>query len=181
MINYVADRRELPTLPPPEGTTIGPWTRADLPRLMELGEGLFSDDDPDALGTFFWRNPYFDPGSLFALKRADGAALALALAITNATFADPTKVDAAMPCFRLGALGTETERHKRIRGLVSFLFASPAAGDVLLSEASRRLEAAGLESAAAQAPSDRPELVAFYDRHFRRQGAFPILDKRLEG
>ncbi len=34
-------------------------------------------------------------------------------------FADPSKIDAAMPCFRLGAFGTERERHKRVNGLFS--------------------------------------------------------------
>ena len=63
--------------------------------------------------------------------------------------------------------------------MVSCLFDDEAIGDALLAEAARRLGAAGRAHAAAQAPSDRGELVGFYGRHFRRQGAFPILSRRL--
>ncbi|HEX8201027.1 MAG TPA: hypothetical protein VF590_11100, partial [Isosphaeraceae bacterium] len=125
-------------------------------------------------------NPYFDPSCLFVLETSRGAApLGLALAIADASYAHPTKLDAAMPCFRLGALGTETERHKRVNGMVSCLATTGEAGEILLAEARRRLEAAGLDHAAAQAPSDQPDLCALYDRHFRRQGEFPILAKPL--
>ena len=51
--------------------------------------------------------------------------------------------------------------------------------EALLSDAARRLEAAGLSHMAAQVPSDCPRLVAFCDRFFRRQGAFPVLTLRL--
>ncbi len=37
----------------------------------------------------------------------------------------------------------------------------------------------GLEKAATQASSDQPDLVAFYDQFFRRQGSFPILSRSL--
>jgi hypothetical protein len=182
MVNYVAELVRLPRRPVPERLAIGPWTHGDLARLLELGEGLFSDDDPEALGTFFWENPYFEPDSLFALRRTDdGRTLGFGLAITNARYADPTKIDAAMPCFRLGALGTEAERHKRVSGLVSFVFESEDHGDILLSEAARRLDAAGLTHAAAQVRADRADLAAFYGRHFRRQGGFPILERPLGG
>jgi hypothetical protein len=178
MVNFVAEVAGLPRRPVPEGQRVAPWDRRDVARLLELGEGLFSEDDPDVLGTFFWENPHFRPDALFALKRGEDT-LGLGLAIADAAFADPTKLDAAMPCFRLGALGTEAERHKRVNGLVSCVFADEPAGEALLSEAARRLGRAGLAHAAAQAPSDRPELVAFYEKHFRRQGAFPVLERRL--
>jgi hypothetical protein len=99
--------------------------------------------------------------------------------VCNSGYADPTKIDAAMPCFRLGAFGTEAQRHKRVNGLYSGVFASEAAGVALLGEAVRRLQSTGLSHVAAQAPSDQPHLVAFYDRHFQRQGAFPILTRAL--
>jgi hypothetical protein len=100
--------------------------------------------------------------------------------VARAGYADPARVDPAMPCFRLGAFGTERERHKRINGMFSCLFEDPTDGDALLAEAIRRLESAGLDRIAAQAPSDRPELIAFYDRHFQRQGEFPIVARKLE-
>ena len=181
MINFVAGTDELPGVAVPDGHALGPLGRDDLPRLIELGRGVFADDDPDRLGVAFWENPFFGPDSLFALREGDGRGeiVGAALAVASTGYADPTKLDAAMPCFRLGALGTERERHKRVNGMVSCVFADEAAGEALLSEAARRFKAAGLGHAAAQSPSDRADLVAFYDRFFRRQGSFPILTLRL--
>lgn len=178
MVNFIAETADLPATPVPPGLAFGPLGRADLPRLLELGRGLLADDDLDRLGVFFWENAWFGPESLFAL-RADGAIVGAAQAIASAAYADPTKLDAAMPCFRLGALGTERERHKRVNGMVSCVFEDESIGEALLAEAARRLGAAGLPHAAAQSPSDRPDHVAFYERFFRRQGAFPILALRL--
>lgn len=180
MINYLADVDRLPRIPLPLGQEIVPVMAEGLRRVLPLGQGLFPEEDPEFLEDFFLTNPYFDPQSLFVLKRTDDDAfLGVGLTIINAAYAPPAKLDAAMPCFRLGALGTETERHKRVNGMVSCLFTTEDAGVVLLAEARRRLEAAGLDHAAAQAPSDRPDQCAFYDRYFRRQGAFPILARRL--
>jgi hypothetical protein len=180
MINYVAATAGLPREPVPADRLIRPLRRGDLPRLRALGRGLF-DADEATLGAFFWENPYFDASSLFALVPAadDEALMGAALLVGNAGYADPTKIDPAMPCFRLGALGTERERHKRVNGLFSCVFDDEATGATLLAEAVRRLEGAGLTHLAAQAPSDQPALLAFYDRHLHRQGSFPILVREL--
>jgi hypothetical protein len=180
VINYLVDVDRLPRDPLPAGQAIVPVPAEGLRRVLPLGRGLFAEEAPEVLEDFFLANPHFDPESLFVLKRTDADAfLGVGLTIINPAFADPGKLDAAMPCFRLGAPGTEAQRHKRVNGMVSCLFTTEAAGAVLLAEARRRLEAAGLTLAAAQAPSDRPALAAFYDRHFRRQGSFPILARRL--
>jgi ribosomal protein S18 acetylase RimI-like enzyme len=180
MINYAADLIRLPHTPVPADESIAPLERAEVSALLALDADLFGGEDDALLQRFFWENSFLDPGSLYALRRnRDGSLLGVGLVVERAGYADPTKIDAAMPCFRLGALGTESERHKRVNGLFSCVFTNEGAGDVLLGEAVRRLEAAGLASAAAQVPSDRPALVAFHDRHFVRQGAFPILSKTL--
>src|SRR5205807_8627485 len=139
------------------------------------------DDEPRELELFYWDHPQYDfPENCFALEdNGSGEILGVYLLVVSDRFADPTKIDAAMPCFRLGALGTERQRHKRVNGLFSCAFVSPREGETLLAEAARRLEEAGLTHIAAQAPSDRPALVAFYDRFFERQGSFPILARRL--
>jgi hypothetical protein len=182
MVNFVAETDQLPVSSLPDGLTLGPLGRDDLPDLLRIGRGLL-DDDPDALGTFFWSNPFFGPDSLFALRPADGPGpiVGAALAVADPRFADPTKIDPAMPCFRLGAMGTEAERHKRVNGMFSCVFDDEAVGESLLAEAARRFTRAGVLHAAAQAPSDRSDLTAFYDRFFRRQAAFPILARRLDG
>jgi hypothetical protein len=180
MINYVGELQRLPSMPVPAELLIAPLDRAEVPGVLAIGGSLFQGEDEALVEGFFWENPYLDPGSLYTLRRSrDGSLVGVGLVVVRAGYADPLKIDAAMPCFRLGALGTETQRHKRVNGLFSCIFASESAGDVLLGEAVRRVKAAGLSHAAAQVPSDRPELVAFYDRYFQRQGSFPILAKSI--
>jgi hypothetical protein len=178
MVNFVAETAALPAGPVPDGLTLGPFGRDELPRLVELGGSLFEAIDLDHFGAFLLENQYFGPDSLFAL-RDGGRIVGMGLAIASTSYADPIKLDAAMPCFRLGALGTERERHKRVSGMVSCVFTDETVGEALLAVAARRFRAAGLAHSAAQAPSDRPDLIAFYERYFRRQGAFPILSRRL--
>lgn len=179
MVNYIARTDELPKLAPVRGMTVGGLTPGDLPRLIEIGGGLFHDR-AEHLQAFYWKNPYFNPDSLFAIRPIGGGPIRGAgLVVTDPSFADPSRIDPAMPCFRLGAMGTEAERLKRINGVVSFAFEDEAVGKALLSEASRRLVEAGVSLAAAQVPSDQEELIAFHDRYFDRQGEFPILSRTL--
>jgi hypothetical protein len=181
MINYVAERARLPQSPVPEGQVLAPLRREDVPRLVDLGQGLFAGESQRDLEDFFWNNPSFGAESLFALRpMGESVIRGAALVVVGAGYADPTRIDAAMPCFRLGAFGTERERHKRINGLFSCVFADPGAAEMLLSEAQRRLVPVGLSHLAAQVPSDRPGLCAFYDAFFQRQGSFPILARRLD-
>lgn len=179
MINYVAELDRLPQTPIPDGWHVEPLTADALPGLVALGAGILPDDEPEPLRRFFWDNPFFGPDSLLALKDPKGRMVAAALLIGNGGFADPTKLDSNMPCFRLGVLGTERERHKRVNGMFSCVFETETAGEVLLAEAARRLRQAGLAHMAAQAASDTPGLCDFYDRNFERQGAFPILSRTL--
>jgi hypothetical protein len=183
MINYVA---ELSRLPAPErlpsNRLIEPLKREDLRQLITLGPGLFADIDEQALERFYWSNAFYGfPESLFALKDGErGKLVGAFLLVVNDRFADPTKIDSAMPCFRLGAFGTERERHKRVTGLFSCVFADQAQGEALLSSALTSLGGQSpLSHFAAQAPSDAGSLCEWYDRLFQRQGSFPILSRRL--
>jgi hypothetical protein len=183
MVNFVTETAALPTTPVPQGLAVGPLGRVDLPELLRLGRGLFTGSDPGRLGDFLWANPGFGPDSLFALRSGDGGGevVGVALVVVRTGYADPLQLDAAMPCFRLGAFGTERERHKRVNGMISCVITRDEVGEALLAEARRRLVAAGLTHAAAQAPSDQAELVRLHERFFRRQGAFPILSRPLAG
>jgi L-amino acid N-acyltransferase YncA len=179
MINFVAELAGLSHEAPPPGTRIAPVDAAELVRAWELGETIFAGEDHGRLTKFFLDNPYFDPTALFALKHENDT-LGIGLAIVNPQYADPTKLDAAMPCFRLGAMGTETERHKRVNGMFSCVFDVETTGEALLAEAIRRFEAASLTHAAAQCRSDQPALRQFYESRFQRQGSFPILARELQ-
>src|SRR5205823_13696313 len=128
---------------------------------------LSSGDDPSAIGRFYWDNPFHNfSESLVALKDAGSGDLRGAgLLVVDDRFADPTKIDAAMPCFRLGSFGTESERHKRVNGLFSAVFADESEGELLLSWlVGARASEAGLAHLAAQAPSDAPAVCDWYDR-----------------
>jgi hypothetical protein len=185
MINYFADAAWMPDKRDlPEDRIIEPLGREEVSQLANLAPGLFSGLEPRSLEAFFWENPFYDfSESFFALKeRRTGKILGACLLVISERFADPSKIDAAMPCFRLGAFGTERERHKRVNGLFSCAFADEAEGELLLAAPDwSRARLAGLTHVAAQAPSDASVLCAFYDRIFRRQGAFPILARRLTG
>ena len=105
---------------------------------------------------------------------------AVSLLVLDDRFADPTKIDSSMPCFRLGAFGTERQRHKRVNGLYSCVFVDEHDGDLLLAASLAAISGKStLNHLAAQAPSDAPALCAWYDRHFERQGSFPILSRPL--
>jgi hypothetical protein len=185
MINYVAEISRLPDRGElPDDRVIEPMGRDDLPQLAALSPRYFAGLEPRSLEAFFWANPFIDfSQSLYALKeRRTGGLLGACLLVISDRFADPTKIDPAMPCFRLGTFGTERERHKRVNGLFSCIFADEAEGELLLRAPDwQRARESGLTHVAAQAPSDAPALCAFYDRVFQRQGAFPILSRLLAG
>ena len=150
--------------------------------LNELAPDVYADEEPGMIERFYGESPFHDfSTSLVALlDRASGSIRGIGLMVVNDRFADPTKIDAAMPCFRLGAFGTERERHKRVNGVFSVVFTDEADGELLLSWlVETRARPAGLHHIAAQASSDAPGLCALYDRFFRRQGGFPIVSRRL--
>lgn len=183
MINYVAEvsRLSLPT-GLRSNRLIEPFSREDLPQLISLAPGLFADSDGRELERFYWNNPFYSfPESLFVLRDSENHKVVGAyLLVVSDRFADPTKIDAAMPCFRLGAFGTERERHKRVTGLFSCVFTDQAEGDLLLSAALASLSGrSDVSHIAAQAPSDAVSLCQWYDRFFQRQASFPILARRL--
>jgi hypothetical protein len=185
MINFLADAAMMPDRPEiPDDRIIERLDRGEVAQLASLSPGLFASIEPRSLEAFFWENPHYDfSENLFALKEGrTGRILGVSLLVLSDRFADPGKVDPAMPCFRLGAFGTERERHKRVNGLFSCAFLDPEDGDLLLAApdwSSARRD--GLAHVTAQAPSDAPALCAFYDHYFKRQGAFPIVARRLAG
>jgi hypothetical protein len=185
MINYIADLSRLPSCGElPDNRLIEPLGREAASHLVALAPGLFSGVEPRSLEAFFWEHPSYDfSESFFALKeRGSDRVLGAGLLVISDQFADPARIDPAMPCFRLGAFGTERERHKRVNGLFSCVFADPAEADLLLAApAWDRARRAGLTHVAAQAPSDAITICGYYDRVFQRQGAFPILARPVAG
>jgi hypothetical protein len=184
MVNYVLDLVEMPTPMARPNRNIGPATPKDVPAIVEMGANVLLVREPKAVEEHLFHNPYFSADAVFVLRnRAGGAALAVGILIANPAYADPRQVDAAMPCFRLGAFGTEGMTTKRINGLFSFLTADtrdaqPLALD-LLGYAAHKLQDTEVETFAAQVPSDAGHLQRFYKQYFQRQASFPILERTL--
>src|SRR5207253_1555116 len=127
----------------------------------------------EALERHFFHNPYFPPEALFVLRnREDGTPEAVGVVILNKAYANPMQLDANMPCFRLGAFGTEGMQAKRVNGLFSFIARAQDVnrlGLALMGHAAFQLQEADMPTFAAQVPSDAPSLLHFYQSHFRKQ------------
>lgn len=184
MVNFMVDLVELPTPSARASSPITPLQPEDVPAVFALCPQALRVATADQLEEHLFRNPYFGPECVFALRsRADGNPLAVGILIDKEDYADPSQTDPLMPCFRLGAFGTEGMQVKRIAGLFSFL--APAGRDLnqpaldLIGHAAGRLSETRLETLAAQVPSDVPHLLRFYQSHFRRQGSFPVYERIL--
>ncbi|HWG43111.1 MAG TPA: hypothetical protein VN688_10020 [Gemmataceae bacterium] len=184
MVNFVLDIVDMPTPMARPSSTIGPATPDDVPGILELGANLLLVRERAALEQYLFHNPYFPADSVFVQRARTGTTpLAVGILIANAAYANPRQVDAAMPCFRLGAFGTEGMQCKRINGLFSFLTAdtrdtNPLALD-LLGYAAYKLRDTEVETFAAQVPSDAGHLLRFHKQYFQRQASFPILERTL--
>jgi hypothetical protein len=184
MVSFVLDIVEMPTPAARPSSPFTPLQRADVPHLLKLAPEALRVSTAPEMEKHLFANPHFGPESVFILRARGGdTPVAAGIVIDNPSFADPKQLDASMPCFRLGAFGTETMQTKRVNGLFSFLAkadgnANPLALD-LMGHAAFRLRETETESLAAQVPSDAPHLLRFYQQHFRRQGSFPVFEKTL--
>lgn len=183
MINYAMELSEMPTRMERPGA-VAALKREDVPALAELGKGILRFTELKQLEQHFFENLYFTPESLFAIRqRKTGSLAAVGLIISNSAYADPFQLDAAMPCFRLGAFGTEGTNGKRVNGLFSVLtpddFEGLGLAHTLMGHAAQLLEKNDFGHIAAQVPSDVPHLARFYKQQFRKQGSFPVYEKAL--
>jgi hypothetical protein len=184
MINYVMDMAEMPTPAARATSIIAPLTPADLPDVLKLAPQVLRLRTEAELEKYLFHSPYFGPDAAFVLRgRSGGPPVALGILVANPAYAHPKQVDAAMPCFRLGAVGTEGMQVKRINGLFSFLAGETRDVSMfaldLLAHAAFRLQDTEVETFAAQVASDAPHLLRVYKQYFRRQGSFPIYERPL--
>jgi hypothetical protein len=184
MVNFVLDVLDMPTAPARRSSSITPLEHKDVPALFALAPHVVRCADARELERHLFDNPYFPASAVFVLRSLDRSPLGAGLLIHNPTYADPKAVDAAMPCFRLGAFGTEGMQTKRIKGLFSFLCRDDAklavpAMDLMVHAASLVQEGDDITHLAAQCPSDAPQLLRFYQMKFQRQGSFPVLERAL--
>ena len=184
MVNFVVALTDMPTPSARPSVAIGPLAEADVPAVFALAPNLFRVRDAAELGRHLLHNPYFPPASVSVLRgRAGGAPVGLCVLVQNMAYADPRQIDAAMPCFRLGAVGAEGMQAKRVNGLFSFAAADgrnlQPVGLDLLGHAALSFQDGDGSTLAAQVASDAPQLLNFYQQYFRRQGAFPVFERPL--
>jgi hypothetical protein len=184
MVNFLIDILDMPTVPARRVSPITPLQRQDVPALFALAPHVLRCDSAVALEKELFENPYYPPESLFALRDREQRVLGAGILVNNPTYTDPKVVDANMPCFRLGAFGTEGMQTKRLKGMFSFLCRDdPHCGGTaldLLSHAANLLQDSDdINALAAQVPSDAPHFLRFYQLKFRRQGSFPVLECEL--
>lgn len=180
MVNYVAEVSRLPHAPLPGDLEAGPLEQHEAAEALRMAGNVLPGDPVADPARFFWESSALSPDGLLAVReRGTHRLLGAAVVVIHSGYADPTQINAAMPCFRLGTWGTETQRHKRVNGLVSCVFEGAETGERLLAEAARRIAKAGLTHAAAQAASDQEKTLRLYDKYMDRQGSFPILARAL--
>jgi hypothetical protein len=184
MVNFVVPLLDLPTPAARPSTPPARMRPEDVPGVFALAPQALRAGSPAELERHLFHNPYFGSDALYVLRgRTSGAPVAAAVLVENPAYANPVQLDAAMPCFRLGAFGTEGTQVKRINRLFSFLAApgndvNPLGLD-LLGHAALYLEDSDVDALAAQVPSDVPHLLRFYQQYFRRQGSFPVFERAL--
>jgi hypothetical protein len=185
MVNFVLDLVELPTIPARPKSAVTPLERADVPALFKLAPQVLRCATADELEKQLFDNPYFSADCAFVLRSKQGdVPLGAGILIRNPAYADPKAVDAAMPCFRLGAFGTEGMQTKRINGLFSFLCRDDSqcggtAVDLMEHASSLLRDSENISTLAAQVPSDARNWLRFYQMTWRRQGSFPVLERQL--
>ena len=183
MVNFDLNLGDMPTPGARRASSLSPLSASDIPQLIKLGFGALRTSSAAELERHWFHNPYYSSKSLFVLRsREDNSIEAVAMVIANSSYASPKQVDPNMPCFRLGAFGAEGMQAKRMNGMFSFLAVPADAGRLgldLLGHAAHLLMKGNVESFAAQVPSDAPHLLRFYQHHFRKQGAFPVMERLL--
>jgi hypothetical protein len=184
MVNFWLDPADMPTPALRRSYPITPAQADDLPAIFDLARPALRVNTAAELEQQLFHNPHFPPQALFVARARTGATVVAAgVLISGPGFADVRQVDAAMPCFRLGAFGTEGMQTKRINGLFSFVAQEGnelnQLGIDLASHAATRLQQHDVPALAAQVPSDVPHLLRFYQHFFRRQGSFPVYERGL--
>ncbi len=184
MLNFQMNLFEMPTASPMTRQQFDRMKASDFDEVLELARStaLFATDEE--IRETWLSNPWLDCEDLFILRNhRTGQIDAVGVVVLNPSYADNSNLDHNMPCFRLGAFGTEGLTWKRINGLFSFLVRDPnqvsPLGLDLLKHVSAILDETDLSTVAAQVCSDAKHLVHFYRQYFEPQGSFPLYEIEL--
>jgi hypothetical protein len=182
VVNFSQSIGELPTMFQRPGLNVALARPEDVPEFERLVPELLRLHGP-ALASHLFENPAIPAGALYVLRGKDGTIQGAGLLIDDATAAGVASLDPNNPISWTGAFGTEGLPGTRVNGLFSFLAASGKEtlliGQDLLWYGTSRMETNTFERLAAQAPTDAPHLLGFYDRYFERRGSFPVFERAI--
>ena len=182
VVNFTQSITDLPTMFQRPGLNVTVVKPSDLPAIAALSPGVLRLVGTD-LAEYFLKNPKFAADAVFVLRHRDSTPKAVGVMIDDPAYAPVEAIDPKMPCFRFGAFGTEGLSTKRVNGLFGFLCApgkeAELVGQDLLWYATSRMETNSFDSLAAQAPTDAPHLLRFFERYFRKQGSFPVYEREV--
>src|SRR5207248_9836742 len=142
IVNFTIDLADMPTPAAIATSNFAAVTPADVPAILALAPMALRSRTAEEFERHLLRNAYFGPESVYVLRNRASEAVAAGVLIHKDDYANPRLIDAGMPCFRLGAFGTEGMSVKRVDGLFSFLTRAGADTNALaltlMSEADRK-------------------------------------------
>jgi hypothetical protein len=181
MINFTQSIGDLPTMFQRPGLNVTIVKPADVWDIERLAPSVLRMHGT-VLAEYLSNNRFLPADAIYVLRK-DGVPRGVGMLIDDGSFADVESLDPMAPIFRFGAFGTEGLPTKRVNGMFSFLAAAGREtlpiGQDLLWYGTSRMQTNTFEMLAAQAPSDAPHLVAFYERYFQKQGSFPVFEREV--
>jgi hypothetical protein len=182
VVKFTQSIADLPTMFQRPGLNITLVRPEDVPAIEALTPGMLRLRGP-ALADYLLKNPAVPADAVFVLRSKDGSVEAVGVLIDDVSSAGVEDLDPWSPTFWTGAFGTEGLAGHRVNGLFSFLTApdkdATLVGQDLLWYGTSRMETNTFEFLAAQAPTDAPHLLEFYDRYFERRGRFPVFEREV--
>jgi len=182
VVNFTQSIADLPTMFQRPGLNITLARPEDMPGIEALVPGFLRLRGA-ALADYLFKNPAFPADAVFVLRRKDGTVQGVGVLVDDASYASVDGLDPRAPTFWTGAFGSEGLTGKRVNGLFSFLAAAEKEagliGQDLLWYGTSRMETNTFEFLAAQAATDAPHLLRFYERYFQKQGSFPVFEREI--
>lgn len=182
VVNFTQSIADLPTMFQRPGLNITLVKPEDMAGIEALVPG-FLRLRGTALADYLLKNPAFPADAVYVLRRKDGSPQGVGILIEDGTYAGVDGLDPRAPAFWSGAFGAEGLAGKRVTGLFSFVTApekdAGLIGQDLLWYGTSRMESSTFEFLAAQAATDVPHLLRFYERYFQKQGSFPVFEREI--
>ena len=180
VVNFTQSIADLPTMFQRPGLNVTLVKPDDLSAIEALVPGLLRLTGR-RLAEYLLNNPGFPADAVYVLRKKDGVPLGVGVLIDSEAYAPVETLDPRAPNHWFGAFGTEGLPTKRVNGLFSFLAApgkdAALVGQDLLWYGTSRMESNTFEALAAQAPTDAPHLLSFYERYFQKVGSFTVYER----